>query len=52
MNVKSVRTKLLVILLPIFILSFGILSATGYYLSRQSLAKSVDETAMAVSTDY
>jgi len=49
---QSIRVKFLVILLPFFILSFGILSGISYYLSQQSLGKSVDETAVSVGTDY
>jgi methyl-accepting chemotaxis protein len=52
MKITSIRVKLLLILLPFFILSFAILSGISYYLSSQSLAKSVDETARALGTDY
>lgn len=52
MKIASIQTKLLLIFLPFFILSFGILSAVSYYLSQQSLARSTDETAMSVGTDY
>jgi len=52
MRVTSIQARLLLVLLPFFILSFGVLSGISYYLSQQSLAKSVDETAMAVGTDY
>jgi methyl-accepting chemotaxis protein len=52
MKISSIQTKLLVILLPFFILSFAVLSGISYYLSQQSLTKSVDETAIAVGTDY
>ena len=49
---SSIRAKLLIILLPFFILSFGILSGISYYLSQQNLGKSVDETAVATGKDY
>jgi len=52
MKVTEIRTKLLFVLLPFFILSFGILSAVSYHLSSQSLTKSIDETAIAVGSDY
>ncbi|MEN6383793.1 MAG: methyl-accepting chemotaxis protein [Phycisphaerales bacterium] len=52
MKITSIRTRLLLILLPIFILSFGILSAASYYLSQQFLGRSVDETAVSVGNDY
>ncbi|MDT8903386.1 methyl-accepting chemotaxis protein [Anaeroselena agilis] len=48
---KSIRAKLLVILLPMFILSFGILSGISYYFSLQLLNGSVDETASAIGRD-
>lgn len=46
------KTRLLIILLPFFILSFGALVGISYYLSQQALSQSVDETAAAVSSDY
>ncbi|AIF52547.1 methyl-accepting chemotaxis protein [Pelosinus sp. UFO1] len=52
MKVTSIQTRLLIILLPVFILSLGILSCLSYYLSSGSLEKSIDDTARATSTDY
>ncbi|MDR3561492.1 MAG: cache domain-containing protein, partial [Negativicutes bacterium] len=52
MKITSIQTRLLLILVPFFILAFGVLSGVSYYLSQQSLARSVDETAMSVGTDY
>jgi methyl-accepting chemotaxis protein len=52
MKVKNIQTRLLITLLPLIFLIVGVLSTTSYYLSQQSLAKSVDETSMSVSTDY
>ena len=52
MKITSIRTKLLLVLLPFFILSFAVLSGISYYLSSRSLAASADETAKAVGTDY
>ncbi|QDR82360.1 methyl-accepting chemotaxis protein [Sporomusa termitida] len=49
---NSIRKKLLMMLLPFFILSFGILSTVSYYLSKQSLAISTEATAVAVGNDY
>jgi methyl-accepting chemotaxis protein len=51
-KITSIRTKLLLILLPFFILSFTVLSGISHYLSERSLQKSADETATAVGTDY
>ncbi|MHB8072225.1 methyl-accepting chemotaxis protein [Desulfosporosinus fructosivorans] len=52
MKVKNIQTKLLLILLPLFILVLSVLTGVSYYLSKQSLTQSVDQTAMAVGTDY
>lgn len=52
MRITSMKTRLLIILLPFFILSFGAIVGISYYLSMQALSKSVDETAAAVSSDY
>ncbi|MDR3588563.1 MAG: methyl-accepting chemotaxis protein [Negativicutes bacterium] len=52
MRITSIQTRLLLILLPFFILSFAVLSGISYYLSQQSLGKSVNETAMSMGTDY
>lgn len=52
MKITSIQTRLLVILVPFFILSFSVLSGISYYFSQQSLAKSVSETANSVGADY
>ncbi|MDO0825255.1 methyl-accepting chemotaxis protein [Desulfosporosinus nitroreducens] len=52
MNVKSIQTKLLLLLLPLVIVVLSVLTGVSYYLSKQSLTKSVDQTAIAVGTDY
>lgn len=52
MKITSMKARLLLILLPFFILSFGALSGIGYYLSQEALSQSVDETAEAISSDY
>ena len=52
MKIKSIRIRLLAILLPFFILAFGIMSGISYYLSNQALTQSVDETAAAIGNDY
>ena len=52
MKVKNIQTRLLIILLPFIFVVLGMLSGVSYYLSQQSLARSVDETAKAVGTDY
>jgi methyl-accepting chemotaxis protein len=52
MKVSSIQTRLLLILLPFLIISFAVLTGISYYLSQQSLGRSVDETAMSIGTDY
>ena len=52
MKIRSIQMKLLCMLVPLFLIALGILSGTSYYFSRESLSKSVDETAAAVGTDY
>ncbi len=52
MKIKSIQAKLLLILLPLVFVVVSVLAGVSYYLSKQSLTKSVDQTAMAVGTDY
>lgn len=52
MKVKNIQTKLLLILLPLVFIVLSVLTGVSYYLSKQSLTVSVDQTAMAVGTDY
>ena len=52
MKVKKIQTRLLIALLPLVILALCLLSGASYYLSKQALTKSVNQTAMAVGTDY
>ena len=52
MKVTSIQTRFLLMLLPLFIVCFGILSGVSYYLANQFLLNSVNETAAAIGTDY
>lgn len=52
MKVKNIQTRLLIIFLPFIFLVLSALSGVSYYLSKQSLEKSINQTAMAVGTDY
>ena len=52
MKITTMKTRLLLLLLPLFFFSFAILSGISYYLSRQALGESVDEAALAVGRDY
>jgi len=48
LNFKNVQTKFLVMLMPIFILSFLILSSISYYMANTSLSKANNETVKAM----
>ena len=52
MKVKNIQTRLLLGLLPIILVVLIALSSGSYYLAKQLLIKSVDETGRAVGTDY
>ena len=52
MNIKSIQTRLLIMLLPLIFIALGTLSGVSYYLSKQALTTSVDQTAMAIGIDY
>ncbi|MDR3269917.1 MAG: methyl-accepting chemotaxis protein [Peptococcaceae bacterium] len=49
---KGIKFKLLIVLIPIFVISFLVLSGTSYYFAKHSLTKSNDELASAVSSRY
>ncbi|MDF2571917.1 MAG: methyl-accepting chemotaxis sensory transducer with Cache sensor [Sporomusa sp.] len=52
MRIKNIQTRLLFILLPLILGILAVLAGVSYYLTKQSLIKSIDETAMAVGVDY
>jgi hypothetical protein len=52
MHRSKLLIRLLATMLPLFIISLGILASLSYYYSNQFLNKSVDETAMSVGSDY
>jgi methyl-accepting chemotaxis protein len=52
MKVTSIQTRFLLMLLPLFILCFGLLSSVSYYLSNKFLINSVNETAASIGADY
>jgi methyl-accepting chemotaxis protein len=52
MQIKTIQTKLLSIFLPLILLVVGTLAGVSYYISKQALSISVDQTAKAVATDY
>ncbi len=52
MKITSMKMRLLAILLPFFIFSFGTLAGISYYLSQKALSQSVDKVAVAIGSDY
>lgn len=52
MKIKTVQTRLLVMLLPLILVVLSVLSGASYYSSKQALTQSVNETGMAIGTDY
>lgn len=52
MKFKNIQTRLLLALLPLIFIVLVILSGASYYIAERALEKSVDETAMAVGSDY
>ncbi len=52
MGTRTIQTKLLVMLVPLFLVALGGLAGVSYYFSHDSLSKSVGQTAAAVGTDY
>ena len=52
MKIKSIQTRLLLVLLPLVLIALCVLAGSSYYLSKQSLSKNIGQTAMAVGMDY
>lgn len=51
-KISSIKVRLLLIILTLLIGSLGFLGGLNYYFSKELLSKSVDETALAVGSDY
>lgn len=49
---KSIRTRLLVMVLTVMLISLVVLSGLSYYFSKQILSESVDETINAIGANY
>jgi len=49
---KRIRTRLLVMVLTIMLISLGALAGLSHYFSKQFLSASVDDTVTAIGTDY
>ena len=52
MKAKNIQTRLLLSLIPLILVVLLALSGVSYYLAKESLAKSVDDTGRAVGIDY
>ncbi|MBP2638595.1 MAG: methyl-accepting chemotaxis sensory transducer with Cache sensor [Firmicutes bacterium] len=52
LKLASIKFRLLMIIVPLFIASLGLLGGLNYYFSKELLTKSVDETALAMGSDY
>ncbi|MDU2065781.1 MAG: methyl-accepting chemotaxis protein [Sporomusaceae bacterium] len=52
MQIRSVRAKFLITLLPLFMISFAILAGASYYLANQHLTKNVKDTAVAIGEKF
>jgi len=52
LKITSIKTRLLLFLIPCFFLCLAILSGLSYTLSQRALSQSLDETAQAVGNDY
>lgn len=52
MRITKIRTKLLMILLPLFMISFIVLSGTSYYLSNNHLTASVAQVAETLGDKF
>jgi methyl-accepting chemotaxis protein len=48
----SLQSRLLKAFIPVFVISFLVLSITSHYLSQQSLSRNTRETAVAVGSRY
>jgi methyl-accepting chemotaxis protein len=52
MQINSIRTKFLIILIPLFLLSYAILASLSYYLANEALTKSNKETACEIGKRF
>ncbi|MBP2636518.1 MAG: diguanylate cyclase/phosphodiesterase with and sensor(s) [Firmicutes bacterium] len=51
-GIEKIRTRLLLIMLILMIISLSFLTVLSYYFSNKALLKGVNETAAAIGTDY
>lgn len=52
LSISSIRMRLLIVILTIMLSSLGLITTLSYYFARQYLFSSVNQTAMALGTDY
>lgn len=51
-RITSIRTRLLLMILPLMIISLGTVAGLSYYFANQFLVRSIDETAVSIGADY
>lgn len=51
-QIRTIQHRLLFLLLPLVIIAFLVLAGCSYYLAKDALVKSVNQTAKAVGEDY
>ena len=51
-NVSTIRNKFLLILVPLFVLSFAVLAGISYYITQDVLVKSAHTTASKIGEKY
>ncbi len=52
MKIRNIRTKFLIVLIPLFLVSFVILSSISYYVANKSLTMETNETAGAMGEKF
>lgn len=52
MQIKQIRTKLLITFIPLFILSFLILSGVSYYITQKALVKGAEQNLTDLSKNF
>ncbi|MDR3591920.1 MAG: methyl-accepting chemotaxis protein [Negativicutes bacterium] len=51
-NMSSIRVRLLVVIIALIVVSLGVLAGLSHYFAKRTLTASVNETAMAIGSDY
>lgn len=51
-RISNIRTRLLLMILPLMIVSLGTVAGLSYYFANQFLSRSIDESAVSIGADY